>query len=183
MGCCSRPPPRTCAWSGPPAPAKAISSSRSATPRSPTGMRVRYFAAADLVEALYRGMADNTVAKIIDTLLRADLVIVDELGFAPSTSSAPNCCSASSPPPTNAASASPATGPSTPGADSSPNTPPPPPCSTGSCTTPSSSSPKARATACAKPKPQEDAAPPKPKTEHSPVGTFDGHQRGLRDGH
>lgn len=47
------------------------------------GMRVRYFAAADLVEALYRGLADNSVAKIIDTLLRADLVIVDELGFAP----------------------------------------------------------------------------------------------------
>ena len=47
------------------------------------GMRVRYFAAADLVETLYRGMADNSVAKIIDTLLRADLVIVDELGFAP----------------------------------------------------------------------------------------------------
>ncbi|HEX3564933.1 MAG TPA: IS21-like element helper ATPase IstB [Acidimicrobiales bacterium] len=47
------------------------------------GMRVRYFAAADLVEALYRGLADNSVAKIIDGLLRADLVIVDELGFAP----------------------------------------------------------------------------------------------------
>jgi len=47
------------------------------------GMRVRYFAAADLVETLYRGMADNSVAKIIDGLLRADLVIVDELGFAP----------------------------------------------------------------------------------------------------
>lgn len=47
------------------------------------GMRVRYFAAADLVEALYRGLADNSVAKVIDSLLRADLVIVDELGFAP----------------------------------------------------------------------------------------------------
>lgn len=47
------------------------------------GMRVRYFAAADLVETLYRGMADNSVAKIIDNLLRADLVIIDELGFAP----------------------------------------------------------------------------------------------------
>ena len=47
------------------------------------GMKVRYFAAADLVEALYRGLADNSVAKIIDSLLRADLVIVDELGFAP----------------------------------------------------------------------------------------------------
>ena len=47
------------------------------------GMRVRYFAAADLVETLYRGVADNSVAKTIDTLLRADLVIIDELGFAP----------------------------------------------------------------------------------------------------
>ena len=47
------------------------------------GLRVRYFAAADLVEALYRGLADNSVAKIIDSLLRADLVIIDELGFAP----------------------------------------------------------------------------------------------------
>jgi len=47
------------------------------------GLRVRYFAAADLVETLYRGLADNTVAKQIDTILRADMVIVDELGFAP----------------------------------------------------------------------------------------------------
>jgi DNA replication protein DnaC len=48
-----------------------------------TGMRVRYFAAADLVETLYRGLADNSVARIVDSLLRADLVIIDELGFAP----------------------------------------------------------------------------------------------------
>lgn len=47
------------------------------------GHRVRYFAAADLVEALYRGLADNSVARIIDGLLRSDLVILDELGFAP----------------------------------------------------------------------------------------------------
>jgi len=47
------------------------------------GLRVRYFAAADLVDTLYRGIADNTVARQIDTILRADLVIVDELGFAP----------------------------------------------------------------------------------------------------
>ncbi len=49
----------------------------------PTGLRVRYFGAADLVETLYRGLADNSVGKLIDTLLRADLVVVDELGFAP----------------------------------------------------------------------------------------------------
>jgi DNA replication protein DnaC len=47
------------------------------------GHRVRYFTAADLVETLYRGLADNSVGRGIETLLRADLVIVDELGFAP----------------------------------------------------------------------------------------------------
>ena len=47
------------------------------------GHRVRYFTAAELVETLYRGLADNSVGKVIDTLLRHDLVLVDELGFAP----------------------------------------------------------------------------------------------------
>lgn len=45
--------------------------------------RVRYFAAADLVETLYRGLADNSVARVIDGLPRADLILIDELGFAP----------------------------------------------------------------------------------------------------
>ena len=44
---------------------------------------MRYVIAADLVETLYRGLADNTVGKVIDTLLRNDAVMVDELGFAP----------------------------------------------------------------------------------------------------
>ncbi len=47
------------------------------------GNRVRYFTAADLVETLYRGMADNSVGRVIDSLLRVELVIVDEIGFAP----------------------------------------------------------------------------------------------------
>src|SRR5215218_11238818 len=47
------------------------------------GHRVRYFTAADLVETLYRGLADNSVGRVIDTLLRNELIIVDELGFAP----------------------------------------------------------------------------------------------------
>lgn len=47
------------------------------------GMRVRYLTAVELVEALYRGMADNTVGKIIDSLVRFDLVICDEMGFVP----------------------------------------------------------------------------------------------------
>jgi DNA replication protein DnaC len=41
------------------------------------GHKVRYFTAADLIETLYRGLADNTVGKIIETLLRVDLVILD----------------------------------------------------------------------------------------------------------
>jgi DNA replication protein DnaC len=48
-----------------------------------TGHRVRYFTAAELVETLYRGLADNSVGRVIDTLLRNELIIVDEVGFAP----------------------------------------------------------------------------------------------------
>jgi DNA replication protein DnaC len=47
------------------------------------GYRVRYFTADALVETLYRGMADNTVGRVIDQILRADLIICDEMGFAP----------------------------------------------------------------------------------------------------
>jgi DNA replication protein DnaC len=45
------------------------------------GHRVRFFSADDLVEALYRGLADNTVGKLIAGLLRNELVIIDDLGF------------------------------------------------------------------------------------------------------
>jgi DNA replication protein DnaC len=47
------------------------------------GHRVQYFTAADLVETLYRGLADNSVGRVIDSLLRNDLIIIDEVGFAP----------------------------------------------------------------------------------------------------
>ena len=47
------------------------------------GRRVRYFTAAELVETLYRGIADNSVGKVIDQTLRAEVIIVDEIGFAP----------------------------------------------------------------------------------------------------
>jgi len=47
------------------------------------GHKVRYFTAADLVEHLYRALADNTVGRTIETLLRHDLLILDEVGFAP----------------------------------------------------------------------------------------------------
>ena len=48
-----------------------------------SGWRVRYFTAAELVETLYRGYADNSVGKMIEQLMRAELVVIDEIGFAP----------------------------------------------------------------------------------------------------
>jgi len=47
------------------------------------GMKVRYIVAADLIETLYRGLADNSVGKVISGLLRNELILIDELGFAP----------------------------------------------------------------------------------------------------
>lgn len=47
------------------------------------GRRVRYFTAAELLETLYRGLADNSVGRVIDQVLRTELVIIDEIGFAP----------------------------------------------------------------------------------------------------
>ena len=47
------------------------------------GLKVRYFTAVELVEHLYRAVADNTVGKTIENVCRNDLVIIDEIGFAP----------------------------------------------------------------------------------------------------
>jgi DNA replication protein DnaC len=47
------------------------------------GHRVRYLTAAELVETLYQGLADNSVGRVLDRLLRHDLIIIDEVGFAP----------------------------------------------------------------------------------------------------
>ena len=76
-------PGRTCAWSGRPARARATCWSRSASPPSQAGHKVRYYTAAELAETLYRGLADNSVGRVIDTLLRNDLILIDEVGFAP----------------------------------------------------------------------------------------------------
>jgi DNA replication protein DnaC len=47
------------------------------------GHKVRYHTAADLIDALYRGLADNSTGKVIENLLRNDLILIDEIGFAP----------------------------------------------------------------------------------------------------
>jgi IstB-like ATP binding protein len=88
-----------------------------------SGHRVRNFTAADIVETLYPGLADNSVGRVIENILRPDLVLIDEVGFAllddtPSASSA------------------------------------------ASSTTPSSWSPKASHSACARPEPREEAPEP-----------------------
>ncbi|MDH5519322.1 MAG: ATP-binding protein, partial [Acidimicrobiia bacterium] len=47
------------------------------------GHRVRYFTAAELIEHLWRATADNTVGRTIEQLCRNQLLIIDEIGFAP----------------------------------------------------------------------------------------------------
>ena len=46
------------------------------------GHRVRYYSAIELVEALWRAQADNSVGKTIQQICRNDLIIIDEIGFA-----------------------------------------------------------------------------------------------------
>jgi DNA replication protein DnaC len=101
------------------------------------GYRVRYLTAADIVESLYRGLADNTVGKTIETLLRHDLLLVDEVGFAPlDDTGAQLLFRLVAAAYERRALGLARTGASRTGVGSCPNTPPPSACSTGSCTTP-----------------------------------------------
>jgi DNA replication protein DnaC len=52
------------------------------------GYRVRFFRSDVLIEQLYRGLADNTVSKVIDAILRAEVVVIDELGLSDGRTSA-----------------------------------------------------------------------------------------------
>ena len=101
------------------------------------GHRVRYFTAAELVETLYRGLADNSVGRVIDTLLRNDLVIIDELGFAPLDDTGTQLLFRVRRRRLRTRSLGIASHwPFDRGAGSCPSTPPPSACSTGCCTTP-----------------------------------------------
>ena len=53
--------------------------------------------------ALYRGLADNSVGRVLEGILKADLILIDEIGFAPMDHNGAQLFFASSPPPTNAA--------------------------------------------------------------------------------
>jgi len=75
---------RNVAFVGPPGTGKSHLSVGLARAAVGAGFRVRFFRADTLVEALYRGLADNSVGRVIDGILRrADLVVCDELGFSP----------------------------------------------------------------------------------------------------
>ena len=128
------------------------------------GHRVRYFTAAELVETLYRGLADNSVGRIIETVLRNDVVMIDEVGFAPlddtGTQMLFRFVAAAY---ERRAWPSPHTGPSSSGADSCPSTPPPSASWTGCCTT-TTSPPTASPTGCAKPASAQEAAPRRPNS-------------------
>ena len=43
----------------------------------------RFATSAHRHSALYRGLADNSIGKVIDQILRADLTPIEEIGFAP----------------------------------------------------------------------------------------------------
>jgi len=47
------------------------------------GFKVRYFTAVELIEHLWRAVADNTVGRTIEQVCRNELIIIDEIGFAP----------------------------------------------------------------------------------------------------
>ena len=148
------------------------------------GSRVRYLTATDLVETLYRGLADNSVGRVIEGLLRHDLVIVDELGFAPlddvGTQLLFRFVAAAYE--RRSRWGSPPTGRSRSGAGSCPSTPPRCRCWTGCSITPWSSSPRARASGCARPGHGEVVTGRSPETPRG-VGTSRGHGWGLSHGH
>ena len=46
------------------------------------GRSVRYFSAEELVEALYAGVENNSVGRLISDVLQNDVIVIDDLGFA-----------------------------------------------------------------------------------------------------
>jgi DNA replication protein DnaC len=82
---------RNVAFLGPPGTGKSHLSVALGRAAVDAGFRVRFFRADLLIEALYRGLADNSVGRVIDGILRrSDLVVCDELGFSPLDSIAAN---------------------------------------------------------------------------------------------
>ena len=116
------------------------------------GSRVRYFAAVDLVETLYRGSPTTPWAASSRASCAATWSSSTSSASHPWTMPARSCCSVSWRPPTSGARWGwPPTGPSSPGVASCPSTPPRCHSSTASSTTLWWSSPRASPSACARP--------------------------------
>jgi len=98
---------------------------------SPPAYACDYLTAAGLVKQFYRGLADNSVGRVVDLLLHNGLVIIDEYGFAPLDDTGTQLLSRTPPPMNDVPSGSARGGQSNPGDAFSPNTSPPPACPTG----------------------------------------------------
>ena len=76
-------PPRTCAWSGRPARARATCWSPSASPPCRPGTRSATSPPPTSPRPSTAAWPTTASAEVIDTLLRNDLILIDEVGFAP----------------------------------------------------------------------------------------------------
>ncbi len=54
--------------------------------------KIRFFSTVDLVNALEQEKTANKAGQLADRLLRLDLVVLDELGYLPFSSSGGACC-------------------------------------------------------------------------------------------
>src|SRR6266536_6462336 len=118
------------------------------------GMRVAWFTLESLTAALARAAVDGTTAKTIAKITRCDLVAIDDIGMLPAGQSAAEALYRLVDAPTSAGPRS--SPPTCTPADSTRSCPRPwpPRPSTGCCTTPTSSSPRAPASGSPRP-PQE----------------------------
>ncbi len=114
------------------------------------GAHVTWFSLEALGQLVRRGRADDSTSRAIKKIMRADVIVIDDIGLLPVAAETAEALYASSTPPTrNAPSRSPPTS-TRPGSTSSCPRPSPTPPSTGSCTTPTSCSPPATASASPK---------------------------------
>ena len=123
-------------------------------------MNVAWFTLEDLGVLVRRHRADDSVTKAITRILRAELIIVDDIGLLPVSPDAAeglyrlvDAAYEKRKRRHQLATCTP------PGSTSSCPRPSPPPPSTGSCTTPTSARPPATASACPRPSRQGSEAP------------------------
>ena len=73
--------PRTSSSSATPASARPASPPPSCSRRSKTGYRGIFIKAQDLFDEMYASLADRSSRKLLDRLIRIDLLLIDEMGY------------------------------------------------------------------------------------------------------